>query len=452
MSGVPYTFGTATTSIPLSNLDSNFVTPVTIGNASVALGNTISTIGNLTLNNVTINSGTSNIASGGNVTIGNTTITLGNTATSLGNVTLANSTINFAASLSLGNSTVNTALGQGNASIMKNRIINGNFMISQYNGSSSTTPTGSTYIIDRWRLIVAASSKLSVQQNAGSVTTPVGFPNYLGLTSLAATTVAAGDEYVLYQKIEGFNTADLGWGTANAKTVTLSFQVYSSLTGTFGGAINNSDQSRSYPFSYSIPVANTWTTISVTVAGDTTGTWIGATNGTGMVVRFGLGVGSTYSGTAGSWSGNAYDSTTGAVQVVATNGATFYITGVQLEVGSSATGFDYRPYGTELMLCQRYYEIAGSGIVGIPNSATVIYAVINYKVDKRATPSLSISTTTPLCRQFSLGDRTGSGSTASTAYADSSSGTFAITGFSGVTTGSPGAFNTAGLFQLSAEL
>jgi hypothetical protein len=297
----------------------------------------------------------------------------------------------------IGTSVAGSNIGAGNASIMKNRIINGAMVISQYNGTSSTTLTGSTYVIDRWRLIVSASSKLSVQQNAGSVTPPVGFPNYLGLTSLAATTVAAGDEYVLYQKIEGFNTADLAWGTANAKTITLSFQVYSSLTGTFGGAINNSDQSRSYPFSYSIPTANTWTTITVTVAGDTTGTWVGATNGVGMVVRFGLGVGSTYSGTAGSWSGNSYDTATGAVQVVATNGATFYITGVQLEVGSFATGFEYVNYQTSLANCQRYYwKVSGSNASQYifsgywANSSTVVI-VAKTAVTMRTAPTVSAS-------------------------------------------------------------
>ena len=280
--------------------------------------------------------------------------------------------------------------------VLKNRIINGDFRISQYNGSSSTTPTGSAFVIDRWRLIVSASSKLSVQQNAGPVTPPVGFTNYLGLTSLATTAVAAGDEYVLYQKIEGFNTADLAWGTANAKTVTLSFQVYSSLTGTFGGAINNSDQSRSYPFSYSVPVANTWTSISVTVAGDTTGTWL-TTNGTGIIVRFGLGVGSTYSGTAGSWSGNAYDSTTGATSVVGTNGATWYVTGVQLEIGSTATPFERRLYNQELANCQRYFEInkyqVGSQdfvVCTSPQNNNGI-GVYPFKVSKRATPSTAYS-------------------------------------------------------------
>ena len=235
----------------------------------------------------------------------------------------------------------------------KNRIINGAMVIDQRNAGASVTPTANpTYVLDRWRVSFSQSSKISVQQNAGSVTLPAGFTNYLGITSLAATSTSS-DYYYLGQSIEGFNIADLGWGTANAKTVTLSFQVYSSLTGTFGGSLYNNGGARSYPFTYSIPVANTWTTISVTIAGDTSGTWL-TTNGLGVSVNFGLGVSSTFSGTAGSWSGNTYFSATGATSVVGTNGATFYITGVQLEKGSTATSFDYRPYGTELALCQRY--------------------------------------------------------------------------------------------------
>jgi hypothetical protein len=253
-------------------------------------------------------------------------------------------------------SVANTSLGAGNASIMKNRIINGAMVISQYNGTSSVTipSTGSQYVLDRWSAASNNASKYSVQQNAGSVTPPTGFTNYLGVTSLAATTIAAGDYYFLVQKIEGYNIADLGWGTANAKTVTLSFQVYSSLTGTFGGSIQASGSTRTYPFSYTISSANTWTSISVTIAGDTTGTWL-TTNGVGIQVFFGLGIGSTYSGTAGVWSSTNYISVTGATSVVGTNGATFYLTAVQIEVGSSATGFEYVNYQTSLANCQRYY-------------------------------------------------------------------------------------------------
>jgi len=256
----------------------------------------------------------------------------------------------------IGTSVAGSNLGAGDASLMKNRIINGAMVIDQRNaGASVTNISGGVYCVDRWKAYGSVASKYTVQQNAGSVTKPLGFPNYLGVTSSSAYSVAAGDIFVIQQLIEAYNVSDLGWGTANAKTVTLSFQVYSSLTGTFGGSINNDTGSRSYPFSYSIPVANTWTAISVTIAGDTTGTWNNNNNSASITLSLGLGVGSTYSGTAGSWGSTTYYSSTSATSVVGTNGATFYITGVQLEVGSIATGFEYRQYQQELALCQRYY-------------------------------------------------------------------------------------------------
>jgi hypothetical protein len=174
------------------------------------------------------------------------------------------------------------------------------------------------------------------------------------VTSLAATTPGASDQYTIRQKIEGLNIADLGWGTSSAATVTLSFWVRSSLTGTFGGSLENSGFGRSYPFTYVINAANTWEQKSITIAGDTTGTWL-TTNGLGIMVNIALGAGASVSGTAGTWASADYRSATGATSVVGTNGATFYLTGVQLEVGTTATTFDFRSYGTELALCQRYY-------------------------------------------------------------------------------------------------
>jgi len=290
-----------------------------------------------------------------------------------------------ATTLDLGLSTQSVAFGQGNSSIMKNRIINGAMVIDQRNAGASVSITASPqYTLDRWAAIASLASKFSVQQNAGSITPPTGFTNYLGVTSSSAYAVGTSEQFAIRQSIEGFNFADLGWGTANAKTVTLSFQVYSSLTGTFGGVLQNSANNRSYPFTYSIPVANTWTSISVTVAGDTAGTWIGATNGIGVFVQFGLGVGATLSGTAGAWAGANYQSATGAVSVVGTSGATFYITGVQLEVGSSATGYEYRQYQQELALCQRYYENGGNTFTYVVNNQ---FACFFYKVSKRATPT-----------------------------------------------------------------
>jgi len=237
----------------------------------------------------------------------------------------------------------------------KNRIINGAMVIDQRNAGASVTPTNGSYALDRWSGLLTQASKYTIQQNAGSVTPPVGFSNYLGITSSSAYSVVASDYFSILQKIEGFNSADLGWGTASAQAVTLSFWVRSSLTGTFGGAFTNATTNRSYPFTYTISAANTWEQKTVTIAGDTTGTWVGATNGSGILVVLGLGTGATFSGTAGAWAAGNFFSATGANSVVGTSGATFYITGVQLEKGSTATAFDYRPYGTELALCQRYY-------------------------------------------------------------------------------------------------
>jgi hypothetical protein len=279
-----------------------------------------------------------------------------------------------------------------------NRIINGAMVLDQRNaGASVTIPAATnTYTLDRWIGYGTLASKFTVQQNAASVTPPVGFTNYLGATSSAATTVGTSDEYELIQKIEGFNVADLGWGTANAKTITLSAWVRSSLTGTFGGILANSSLNRVYPFTYSIPVANTWTAISVTIAGDTTGTWL-TTNGTGIYLSFCLGAGATVSGTAGAWGSTYFASATGAVSVVATNGATFYITGVQLEVGSSATSFEYRQYTNELSLCQRYAWKYGGNAASYLNGPglyadgnTIIFGPIPNPVSMRAGVSLTV--------------------------------------------------------------
>ena len=282
---------------------------------------------------------------------------------------------------------------------MKNKIINGACVIDQRNAGASVTITNTsaiTYVLDRWFGYGSAASKFSIQQDAGAVTPPAGFTDYLGVTSLAATSVGSSDFYFIGQYLEGFNTADLGFGTASAKTVTLSFWVRSSLTGTFGGSLENSANNRSYPFNYTISAANTWEQKSITIAGDTTGTWL-TTNAIGIRLWFSLGIGSTYSGTAGAWSGADYRSATGATSVVGTNGATFYITGVQLEVGSTATSFDYRPYGTELALCQRYYLTNSSTIFmyGYGNApATGTSAVVYYPVSMRATPTVTLGTVT----------------------------------------------------------
>jgi len=295
----------------------------------------------------------------------------------------------------------------------KNRIINGNMVIDQRNAGAASANTISGYFLDRWIVGQSTTGKLIAQQNAGSVTPPVGFSNYLGVTSQSAFSVGTSELYYIQQGIEGFNTADLQFGTANAKTVTLSFWVRSSLTGTFGGTFYNNAVNRLYPYSYTISSANTWEQKSITIAGDTTGTWVGSTNGAGAWVFFSLGAGSSLSGTAGAWvngSGGAGPySVTGATSVVGTNGATFYITGVQLEVGTQATTFTTAggSYGAELALCQRYYEkffpqstapangnsdqLISSGILGwVAFTTTGIRCpMLKFSVVKRATPTIT---------------------------------------------------------------
>ena len=221
------------------------------------------------------------------------------------------------------------------------------------------------------------------------------------MTSSSAYSVLSTDVFQIYQWIEGFNIADLAWGTASAKTVTLSAWVYSSLTGTFGGALQNGAGNRSYPFTYTISSANTWTQISVTIAGDTSGTWT-SDNTAGVAIIFCYGAGSTNAGTAGAWTGSGLSSATGATSVVAVNGATFYITGVQLEIGSTATPFERRLYNQELANCQRYYQQWGKSSnvayrpygVGSWVSTTLARIITPTFLPMRTTPSFTYNNPT----------------------------------------------------------
>ena len=272
----------------------------------------------------------------------------------------------------------------------RNRIINGDMRIDQRNNGAATANTINGFTLDRWAVNQSVTGKLIAQQSSSVAP---GFSNSLSVTSQSAYNILSSDYYAITQPIEGFNFADMGWGTANAQTVTLSFRVYSSLAGTFGGSLRNGADNRGYPFSYTISAANTWATILITIPGDTTGTWIGAANGKALTVNFGLGVGSTYSGTPGAWAAGNLLSATGATSVVGTSGATFYITGVQLEAGTVASPFERRDYGRELQMCQRYcmvYSTAVDGFVrafGFSLSSTSGVAQFYFPVTTRVPPS-----------------------------------------------------------------
>jgi hypothetical protein len=342
-------------------------------------------------------------------------------------------------------SVANTSLGAGNASIMKNRIINGAMVIDQRNaGASVSVTTAFIFGTDRWRCEPSVSGKLTMQQNAGSVTPPVGFTNYLGLTSTSAYSVSSGDYFWLEQFIEGYNLADLGFGTANAKTVTLSFWVYSSLTGQFGASITNGSTARCYPFNYTISTANTWTPISVTIAGDTTGTWA-TDNSTGMRLNLSLGTGSSRLGSSSAWGSADYrGGLTGATSVVGTSGATFYITGVQLEVGTSDTGFEYVNYQTSLANCQRYYQktyspsVAPATNTDLGTKSSIAYTTSNtaggfyLQTPMRTVPTFTLYSGTGTSGVWSA---SGGGNTAAMGIYGQNENGFLVTTSSGLTVG-----------------
>jgi hypothetical protein len=236
---------------------------------------------------------------------------------------------------------------------LRNRIINGAMMIDQRN--SGNTISGSGYSVDRWIVGVDTDGTYTVKQDS-SANTVAGFTNSLKFTTTSADASLSAAQYATVgQYIEGVNIYDLAWGTASAKAITLSFWVRSSLTGSFGGSIANNAVDRSYPFSYTIVAANTWEQKFITIPGDQSGTWL-TTNSVGLRLWFTLGNGSTYSGTANTWAGAQYFGPTGSTSVIGTLNATWYLTGVQLEEGSQATPFEFRPYSKELMMCQRYYQ------------------------------------------------------------------------------------------------
>jgi len=246
---------------------------------------------------------------------------------------------------------------------MRNRIINGAMRIDQRNAGAAVTPTSAIHTLDRWQATCAQSSKYSVQQDS-SANTVAGFTSSLKVTSLSSYSVLSTDTFTIRQIIEGYNVADLAWGTASAAAITLSFWVRSSLTGTFGVVLGNGNVGRSYGSTYTINSANTWEQKFITVPGDTGGA-LPTDNSASLYLIFGLGVGSSVTAAAGSWQGSFNYGVTGATSIVGTNGATWYVTGVQVEKGSVPTPFEYRQYGTELNLCQRYYFKANHGSDGV---------------------------------------------------------------------------------------
>ena len=296
--------------------------------------------------------------------------------------------------------TFNDGSLQPSAPVGRNLIINGNMRIDQRN----TTQTGNGYSVDRWAIYDNTSATYTFAQDSSA---PTGFINSLKFTTTGTdTSIGSTEQCVIYHKIEGNNIADLNWGTANAKTITLSFYVRSSLTGTFAGSLGNNGYARSYPFTYTISSADTWEQKTITITGDTTGTWL-TTNGVGISLRLAIAAGSSFEATAGAWASGNYFSVSGATNVVGTASSTFYITGVQLEANTTATPFEHLQYSQQLELCQRYYTkftaTNAYSTFGFATAATNARMTTQYHfpTTMRAAPSTSYSGT--LCVLYGTG-------------------------------------------------
>ena len=300
-----------------------------------------------------------------------------------------------------------------------NRIINGDMRIDQRNNGASVPGPGVTYTVDRFAALTQSGSGNTFQQVSDA---PAGFSNSLKITIGTGAAPTSTQQNIVWQPIEGFNVADLGLGAAGAVSFTASFWVKSSLTGTHSAWFQNSSSTRAYIATFTVSSANTWEYKTVTVVGDTTGTWL-KTNGAGLLFGFSLGAGSTLQTTAGSWTNGDFKGATGSVNIVATSGATFQITGVQLEAGSVASPFERRDYGRELIMCQRYLPaFTGTGNwfgFGIGISSTTAFCTAIFPVATRVAPTgLVVSSAS----HFSVSDALAINSPATT-IAFNSSGT-----------------------------
>lgn len=297
----------------------------------------------------------------------------------------------------------------------RNIIINGAMQVAQRGTSFTGFGAAVNYSLDRFATYHSSDGAFTISQETSVV--PTDFTHALKiLTTTADSSIAAGQRLIVFTRCEGNNVSHLNWGTSAAETVTLSFYVRSSITGTHGGAIGNGSDNRNYPFTYTISSADTWERKTITISGDQTGTWATGT-GRSLQIVWGLGVGSTFSGSAGAWASGDINSATGATTgVLGTLNATWYLTGVQLEVGTVATPFEHRSVGQELALCQRYYlEGRFPHLISVGSGETDNSTLLPNTM--RAAPTVTLSTivnasmtvTTPTVNSFGWNGTTNNG-------------------------------------------
>ena len=293
-------------------------------------------------------------------------------------------------------------IGSGQAQGNKNLIINGAMTIDQrHDGSSFTVVNGNSttgVIADRFRVNEASGAEMTGQRVADA---PVGFEYYSKLTVTTADSSLGSTEFHrMIQPIEGKNISNLNWGTSNAKTLTLTFYVKSSLTGQYYISVFNNAADRTLLKGYTISSANTWEKKTITIIGDQSGSWL-TTNAVGIYLMWSLGTGSSYqSSTLDAYQAGFYMAKSDQVNLAATNGSTWQLTGVQLEVGDGpGTAFEHEDIGTTLAKCQRYYQrLASDGnydalMDGMHHVTTQFFAMHSFPTTMRTEPTMTASGT-----------------------------------------------------------
>ena len=280
----------------------------------------------------------------------------------------------------------------------RNLVKNGSMQVHQRTGTITLSQNAITYTLDRMCFYKSNAGTQTVEQTNDS---PIGISRAMLVKNTSAdSSIASTDRVAFIYRMEGLDAQKLEFGTVNAKTITISWYVKSTVNGKFGGAVGNGSDNRAYPFLYDIIVPNKWERKSVTIPGDTAGTWA-VTSARSLQVALGLGVGSTYSGTAGAWEAADRNSATGAsTEWLETVNAEWAMTGLQIEIGSEATEFEQDNHFCDtLAKCQRNYEVlkAKAGTSSLNGTVTVGQNIAArktigpyfYKTEKRAAPSIA---------------------------------------------------------------
>jgi hypothetical protein len=324
---------------------------------------------------------------------------------------------------------------------LKNRMVNGDFLFDQVNEGNNYTITGGSFqhCMDMTSALAQGTGVFTVAR--GFTSPPTFFIRYLtAACTTADASIGSTDVYALRMRTEGYSVRDFSLGNSTAKTFTISFWVRSSLTGTYCVTVHNNATNRSYVTEYTINVANTWEYKTVTLTGDLTGTWENSTN-TGLSLVWALAVGTNNQTAPNVWTAGGFYATSNQVNWMSSNTSrTFDLTGVQVELGSTATAFGLRAYQTELALCQRYYEKSYNLGVTVPTStndgaindgtsstgAGAVNRSILFKANKRVNPTLTAYTLSGTSGSWGY-DRNGASGTVTVAFNPGQHGAYGST-------------------------